>query len=202
MTSPCATGPEVQPDAHLREALVDSEQVYQGHFLDVRRDKVRLPDGSLAQREHIVHPGAAMVVPLLDDGRLVVVRQWRHPMGGVMLEFPAGKIDTGEAPFACAVRELAEETGYRATEWARAGVLHNAIAYSNEGIDIWFARGLSLGERHLDVGEFLDVAAMSEDALNLLAQRGELTDAKTLIGLLWLQNWRAGRWPLTWIAAA
>ena len=194
--------PDAHPDAHLREAPVQSEQVYQGHFLDVRRDQVRLPDGSVAQREYIVHPGAVMVVPLLDDGRLVVERQWRHPMAGVMLEFPAGKIDAGEAPFACAVRELAEETGYRATQWARAGILHNAIAYSTEGIEVWFARGLSLGERRLDVGEFLDVSAMSEEALNLLAQRGELTDAKTLIGLLWLQNWRSGRWPLTWVSAS
>ncbi len=189
------------PDAHLREAPVDSEQVYQGHFLDVRRDRVRLPDGSHALREYIVHPGAVMVVPLLDDGRLVVERQWRHPMGRVMLEFPAGKIDAGEAPFSCAVRELAEETGYRAAEWARAGILHNAIAYSNEGIEVWFARGLSLGEQRLDAGEFLDVAAMSEQELDTLAQRGDLTDAKTLIGLLWLQNWRSGRWPLSWVAA-
>jgi ADP-ribose pyrophosphatase len=189
------------PDAHLREAPVDSEQVYLGHFLDLRRDRVRLPDGSHALREYIVHPGAVMVVPLLDDGRLVVERQWRHPMGRVMLEFPAGKIDAGEAPFSCAVRELAEETGYRAAEWARAGILHNAIAYSNEGIEVWFARGLSLGEQRLDAGEFLDVAAMSEQELDTLAQRGDLTDAKTLIGLLWLQNWRSGRWPLSWVPA-
>jgi ADP-ribose pyrophosphatase len=200
MPSSAVVGPG--PDAHLRETPVRSEQVYLGHFLDVRRDQVQLPDGSVAQREYIVHPGAVMVVPLLDDGRLVVERQWRHPMNRVMLEFPAGKIDAGEAPFACAVRELAEETGYRATEWARAGILHNAIAYSNEGIEVWFARGLSLGDRHLDVGEFLDVTAMTEDALNHLAQRGELTDAKTLVGLLWLQNWRAGRWPLTWVPTA
>jgi ADP-ribose pyrophosphatase len=106
--------------------------VFRGHFLDVRRDLVRLPDGATAAREYIVHPGAVMIVPLLPDGRLVVERQYRYPMGRVMLEFPAGKIDASEPPFACAVRELAEETGYRAREWARAGILHNAIAYSNK----------------------------------------------------------------------
>ena len=143
-----------------------------------------------------------MVVPLLADGRLVVERQWRHPLARVMLEFPAGKIDPGEAPLVCGIRELMEETGYRAAEWARAGILHNAIAYSNEGIEVWFARGLTLGERALDAGEFLDVTEMSAEQLDELARRGELTDAKTLIGLLWLQNWRAGRWPLEWRAAA
>jgi len=187
-----------RPDAHLREERIHSEQVYLGHFLDVRRDQVRLPDGNPAQREYIIHPGAVMVVPLLDDGRLVLERQWRHPLQRVMLEFPAGKLEPGEPPFDCAVRELAEETGYRAVEWARAGILHNAIAYSDEGIEVWFARGLSLGERHLDAGEFLDVTTASEEELDALARRGELTDAKTLIGLLWLQNWRAGRWPLNW----
>ncbi len=185
-------------DAHLREQTLQSEQVYRGHFLDVRRDQVRLPDGGAAQREYIVHPGAVMVVPLLADDRLVVERQWRYPLERVMLEFPAGKLERGEPPLACAIRELIEETGYRAAEWARAGILHNAIAYSNEGIEVWFARGLSLGERRLDAGEFLDVTEMSAEQLDAAAQRGELTDAKTLIGLLWLQNWRAGRWPLVW----
>ena len=189
-------------DAHLREDALQSEQVYRGHFLDVRRDQVRLPDGSTAGREYIVHPGAVMVVPLLDDGRLVVERQWRHPMARVMLEFPAGKLEAAETPFECAVRELFEETGYRAAAWARAGVMHNAIAYSTECIEIWFARGLTLGQRQLDAGEFLDVISATEAELDDLARRGELTDAKTLIGLQWLQNWRAGRWPLHWRAAA
>ena len=203
MVSPTTPeAPKAAADAHLRESTVSSEQAYRGSFLDVRRDQVRLPDGALAEREYIVHPGAVMIVPLLDDGRLVVERQWRYPLARTMLEFPAGKIDAGESPYDCAVRELAEETGYRAAEWARAGVLHNAIAYSNEGIEVWFARGLSLGERRLDAGEFLDVMAIGADALDELARSGELTDAKTLIGLLWLQNWRAGRWPLTWAHAA
>jgi ADP-ribose pyrophosphatase len=185
-------------DAHLREQTLLSEQVYLGRFLDVRRDQVRLPDGSVAQREYIVHPGAVMVVPLLADGRLVMERQWRYPMARAMLEFPAGKLDAGETPFACAVRELAEETGYRAAEWARAGIVHNAIAYSNEGIEVWFARGLVLGERHLDAGEFLDVTSVTVAQLDELVKLGEVTDAKTQIGLLWLQNWHSERWTLQW----
>lgn len=193
---------EPSSDDHLREERVHSEQVYRGHFLDVRRDQVRLPDGTSAHREYIVHPGAVMVVPLLDDGRLVIERQFRYPMARVMLEFPAGKLDAGEPPFECAVRELAEETGYRAREWARAGLLHNAIAYSNEHIEVWFARGLELGPRRLDAGEFLDVSTATLDELEALARDGDLTDAKTLIGLLWLRHWRDGRWPLTWRAQA
>jgi len=185
-------------DPQLVEQGLAGAQVFLGHFLDVRRDVVRLPDGGTATREYIVHPGAVMVVPLLDDGRLVVERQYRYALRRAMLEFPAGKIDPGEAPFDCARRELAEETGYRAREWARAGILHNAIAYSTEGIEIWFARRLTLGERQLDAGEFVDVSSASEDELNALAGCGELTDAKTLIGLLWLARWRAGQWPLDW----
>jgi len=188
-------------DALLREETLVSDQVYRGAFLDVRRDRIRLPDGSTAQREYIVHPGAVMVVPMLDDGRLVIERQWRYPLARVMVEFPAGKLEAGEPPLHCAIRELIEETGYRATEWARAGILHNAIAYSNEGIEVWFARGLTLGERQLDAGEFLDVGSASLDELDDMARRGELTDAKTLIGMTWLHHWRAGRWPIEWHAA-
>lgn len=185
-------------DTHLIESPVQAETVWRGRFLDVRRDTVALPDGVHTTREYIVHPGAVMMVPLLPDGRLVMERQYRHPMGQVMLEFPAGKLDDGEAPFACAVRELAEETGYRASEWARAGILHNAIAYSTEGIEIWFARGLSEGEQHLDDGEFLDIVAHTVAELDAMVASGAVTDAKTLIGLFWLQKWQAGQWPMTW----
>ena len=187
--------------AHLRETQVESEQVWRGAFLDVRRDRVALPDGTVAGREYIVHPGAVMIVPILDDGRLVVERQWRYPIGKAMLEFPAGKLEAGKPVIDCAVRELVEETGYRATEWARAGHMHNAIAYSTEAIEVWFARGLVKGDRRLDDGEFLDVLETTEAELALASGRGEVTDAKTLVGLLWLQNWRAGKWPLQWVSA-
>ncbi len=188
-------------DESITEHRVSGEQVWRGAFLDVRRDLIRQPDGHTATREYIVHPGAVMVVPLLDDGRLVLERQYRYPLGRVLLEFPAGKIDPGEPIQACAQRELREETGFIAAEWARAGLLHNACAYSTEGIEIWFARGLQAGPRQLDQGELIDLCLMTEAELDALAGRGELTDAKTLIGLQWLQKWRAGVWTLDWVAS-
>jgi ADP-ribose pyrophosphatase len=185
--------------SHLRETCIEARQAWRGSFLDVRSDRVALPDGSETAREYIVHPGAVMIVAMLDADRVVVERQWRYPMGRAMLEFPAGKLEPGEPVLDCAVRELIEETGYRAAEWARAGILHNAIGYSDEGIEIWFARGLVAGERSLDAGEFLDVSEASVGALEEAARLGQITDAKTLIGLLWLAHWRAGRWPLQWV---
>lgn len=205
MTEHAAAGapaPASGSEPHLVETFAGGEQVFRGRLLDVRRDTVTLPGGDSATREYIVHPGAVMVVPLLDDGRLVLERQFRYPVGQVLIEFPAGKIDPGETVLRCAQRELAEETGYRATEWARAGVIHNACAYSTEGIELWFARGLSLGDRQLDHGEHIDLLLLSEAELDALAARGQVTDAKTLIGLQWLQRWRAGAWALDWQAAA
>jgi len=116
----------------------------------------------------------------------------------VMIEFPAGKLDAGEASLACAQRELLEETGYSAREWAKAGVLHPVISYSTEFIDIWFARGLTLHQRKLDAGEFLDVFTASQATLLDMSRSGQITDAKTLAGILWLQNVMAGTWALDW----
>ena len=188
--------------AHQFERFVSGEQVFKGLLLDVRRDIVAMPDGSQATREYVVHPGAVVVVPILDDGRLVMERQYRYPVGRVMLEFPAGKLEAGEPPLTCAHRELMEETGYRAREWADAGILHNAMAYSTEVIHILFARALSAGTRALDVGELIDVALMSDAELDAAAGRGEITDAKTLVALLWLQKWRSGAWALQWFTAS
>lgn len=185
-------------DDHLREITLASEQILRGGFLHALRDTVLLPDGTQAMREYIIHPGAVMVVALLDDGQVVLERQFRHPMRKVMIEFPAGKLDAGEAVLDCARRELLEETGYSAKEWARAGVLHPVISYSTEFIDIWFARGLSLGKRKLDAGEFLDVFSASPQQLLAWCADGSVTDAKTLTGMLWLQNVLSGAWSLDW----
>jgi len=189
-------------DAHLIETTVSAETVFQGNFLHVVRSVVSLPSGREATREYVVHPGAVMVIALLDDGQVVLERQYRYPMQQVMLEFPAGKLDAQEPSWVCAHRELQEETGYSAREWAYAGQLAPTIAYSDERIDIWFARGLSLGERHLDEGEFLDVTTASPTTLLQWCFQGRVTDSKTLAGALWLQNVLHGDWPLTWLDAA
>ncbi len=185
-------------DAHLTETAIASTEILKGRFLHAFRDTVLLPDATETIREYIVHPGAVMVIALLDDGRVLLERQYRYPMHSVMIEFPAGKLDAGEASLDCAKRELFEETGYTAREWVKAGVLHPVISYSTEFIDIWFARGMSTGERVLDAGEFLDVFTATPEELADWCRDGLVTDAKTLTGMLWLQNVLSGAWALDW----
>ena len=193
---------ESPSDPHLFERRVGGTTLLSGGFLEVRRDEVLLPDGSPATREYIQHSGAVAVVPLLDDGRLVLVRQYRYPVAKVLLEWPAGKRDPGEPLLDCAMRELQEETGYTASEWAYGGEIHNAAAYSSESIWIWFARGLVAGPPRPDHGEFVETVLLSEAELDAIANRDALPDVKTLIGLHWLQRWRAGTRPLAWLSAA
>ena len=188
----------------LTEHRVDGRELFKGHFLHALCDQVRLPDGRVAEREYVVHPGAVMVVPLLEraGGALEVVleRQYRYPVQRTLIEFPAGKLDAGESPLDCARRELREETGYTARQWARAGRLHPVVAYSTEVIEIWFARELHGGARQLDEGEFLEVFSATPAQLHDWCRSGAVTDAKTLVGALWLHNVLGGAWTLDWRA--
>lgn len=181
-------------DNHLKEVRIDSKLAYDGSFLKVQRDTVRLPNGQPATREYIRHPGAVVILPLFDDGSILLERQFRYPLEQVFIEFPAGKIDPGEDPLACAKRELLEETGYSARDWQFVCTIHNAIAYSDEHLEIYLARGLQEGQRKLDEEEFLDVFKASCDELLTWVRAGEITDVKTIIGAFWLEKIRSGMW--------
>lgn len=190
----------MKPTGELKETLITSEQVFKGGFLDIRQDTVRLPNGHSAMREYVVHPGACVIIPLLDNGDVVLEKQYRYPIGQEMIEFPAGKLDPNEDPLICALRELREETGYTASEWAYAGCMHLAIAYSTEVIHIYFVRGLVQGERALDDEEFLDVFTAPAKQLIAWCADGTVTDAKTVTCALHLQQFLAGSKQLGWNA--
>ena len=171
----------------MAEEFLDGEVVFSGRLLKVHRDRVRLPDGSEALREYIRHPGAVAIVALFDDGRVLLERQFRYPLAREFIEIPAGKLEPGEEHLETAKRELLEETGYVAAEWRRLGLIHNAIGYSDEGIEIWLARGLERREQNLAAGEFLEVFSLPLAEAQAMTRDGRITDAKTIAGLLWVE---------------
>jgi len=175
----------LKPD--LTEHFVSGEEVFSGGFIKVRRDVVRLPDGSQAVREFIRHPGAVMVVPYFDDGSVLLERQFRYPHGRTFVELPAGKLEPDEPHLETARRELLEETGYVAADWTRLTVLHTTIAYTDESIELWLARGLRHEGQRLDAGEFLEVVRVPFDEALAMVRDGRITDAKSMAGLLWLK---------------
>ena len=179
-------------DQHLREERVSGEDIYGGIFLNMKRDQVRLPDGELAAREYLTHPGAVAVLALLDDGRVLLERQYRYPIAKACIEIPAGKLEIGEDHLLCAQRELEEETGYTARKWSYIRRIHPVISYSTEFIDIYLAEDLVAGNSHLDDEEFLDVFAAPLEQLLVWVEEGEITDVKTTISAYWLDRYRRG----------
>lgn len=170
-------------DEHLRETCLSSQAAYQGKFLQLKKDIVSLPDGQETYREYLIHPGAVAILPVLEDGRILLERQFRYPVNRAMIEIPAGKLEAGEDPLVCAQRELLEETGYTATSWEYLGRIHPVISYSTEFIEIYLAKDLTPGERCLDAGEFLDVFAATLDEMHEWIASGAITDVKTIISV-------------------
>ncbi|MFZ6648265.1 NUDIX domain-containing protein [Undibacterium sp. TJN25] len=179
---------------HLAEMRQDGKLVYSGKFLKMQQDSVLLPDGKSTLREYIKHPGAVVILPVFDDGTVLMERQYRYPLDQVFIEFPAGKIDQGEEALATAKRELLEETGYTATDWRYLCTIHNAIAYSDEHLDIFLARGLTAGQAELDDGEFLETFKAPVADLLEWVKSGKITDVKTVIGSFWLEKILDGKW--------
>ena len=179
----------------LKETRIDSMAVYEGDFIKVFKDNVRLPDGSVGSREHIVHPGAVAVLAILDNGDLLMERQFRYAPQREFIELPAGKIDHGEDILLTAQRELLEETGYIASDWTNLTTAWPCIGFADERMEYFLARGLTYQGRQLDDGEFLEVFELSlSDALDWIRQ-GKINDSKTMVGIFWLgkmlNGWKA-----------
>jgi ADP-ribose diphosphatase len=172
----------------LTEHFAGGDLVFDGRLLKVRRDRVRLPDGSEGVREYIRHPGAAAIVALFDDGKVLLERQFRYPHGREFIEIPAGKLDAGEPHLETAKRELLEETGYVAAEWRRLGVVHTTIGYSDEAIELFLAKKLTRKTSKLDAGEFLEVFSVPFSEAVDMVRDGRITDSKSMAGLLWVNS--------------
>ena len=184
-------------DEDLIETELSSEAVFDGVLLHVHSDRVRLPNGHESIREWVAHPGAVVVIAVLDNGKLLFERQFRYALRRIFLELPAGKIDAGEHPLDTARRELKEETGYKAKTWGHLGTMHPCIGYSNERIEIFMAHGLSYVGHERDDGEFLDVIEMSVADALLAVRDAEITDAKTITALMWAEKVLSGEWTLS-----
>jgi ADP-ribose pyrophosphatase len=187
------TRPE-HPD--LTETTVSSQKVFDGDLLHVYQDHARLPDGKVKIREYIAHPGAVVIIPLLDNGELVLERQFRYPLHRDFYELPAGKIDAGEDPFVCAQRELLEETGYTAKSWRYLATLHPCIGYSNERLIYYLAQELTFEGASLDEGEHLEVFTLTPAEALEWVKEGKITDNKSVSGLFWAEKILRGEWAV------
>ncbi len=172
----------------LSERVVSRNEVFSGRILRLVVDRVALPDGREADRELVLHPGAVAILPILPDGKILLVRQYRHAVGGSLWEIPAGKLDVaGESPRGCAARELREETGYAASDWEEIFSFYTSPGFTDERIILFFASGLARASDPLP-GEIDDQAEFAvEEAMEMIS-RGEIKDAKTILALAWFQR--------------
>ena len=184
-----------EPDPpDFTETTVDSEKVFDGVLLHVRKDTVRLPNGHTSTREYVAHPGAATVLAFVDERTLLLERQYRCPLRQHFIELPAGKIDPGEAPLDTAKRELREECGYEAAQWRHLGTLHPCIGYADERIELYLARELTHVGNALDDDEFLQVFEATIDEALEWIRTGRITEPKAIMGLLWADKIARGEW--------
>lgn len=185
-----------RPDGemNLTETALESRIVYQGSFFDIYKDRIRLPNGQTATREYLRHPGAVVILPLFEDGTVLLERQFRYPLDRVFIEFPAGKIDPGEDRLTSAKRELEEETGYTASSWRWVTTIHNAIGYSDEQLFLYLAQDLRAGVSHCDEEEFIQTFRIPLETLLTWVKTGKITDVKTVIGAFWLEKIASGQW--------
>jgi ADP-ribose pyrophosphatase len=178
----------------MSEQALKSETMFHGRLLHVKRDRVRLPNGHESVREYIVHPGAAMIIAMVDDETLVLERQYRYPLQRHFIELPAGKIDPGEEPLATAQRELREECGYSAAEWRHLTTMHPAIGYADERIELYLARGLSDVGHQRDDDEMIEVLHVPVREAMAWVRDGRITESKAVTGLLWAEKIVQGLW--------
>lgn len=171
-------------EEEMREEKITGEEIFKGRVVHLVQDSVRLPDGRTSTREVIHHPGGVGILPLMPDGTVLTVRQFRYPGGEVLTEIPAGKLEYGEDPLDCGKRELSEEVGAEADKWVFLGNIYPTPAYDDEIIRVYLATELHFGDQHLDPGEFLNVVPMQLSELYEKVMEGKICDAKTQIGVL------------------
>lgn len=165
----------------FEEKSISSEKVFEGHIIDVRVDVVEMPDGKTAYRDIVDHPGGVGVLAITDDNKILMVKQYRKPIERAIYEIPAGKLDKGEEPLVCGMRELEEETGYKAKEFIYLGHMYPTPGFANETTHMFLARGLYKGQIHPDEDEFLDVEEFEVDSVRKMILNNEINDAKTVI---------------------
>lgn len=173
---------------NLKETKINSKVVYEGDFLDVRKDNVLLPNGEKGNREWINHPGASVIIPILPDGKIALIRQFRYAVGSEFIELPAGKLDPGESPLECAKRELEEEIGYKSNKIEFIANIHPAIGFANEKMNLFLATDLVQTKQNKDADEFIDLMPANLEKALELVWSNKITDVKTIIGILWFQK--------------